>query len=211
MEAVDSLNVWLNNLRDQARKLTSTALNLITLFAEESERLGREDEVSRLKASLHTIRQQAEMVKWNEDSASYSHSKSGIVLSLSGLAAFGIGMVSKNKPISAFAQSLLESTQNNDSSFGNICICVGSEGLPADVKVVSVSRLARESKRQKFEVEQELQGQGFLLFTEEAFSVLIDRLVKDIREGRLSLPVSRDTLLKIMAPKQANLRLKKME
>ncbi len=41
------------------------------------------------------------------------------------------------------------------------------------------------------------QDDGYLLFTEEAFSLLIERLIGDVREGRLQLPVSRDKLVAV--------------
>jgi len=41
------------------------------------------------------------------------------------------------------------------------------------------------------------QDDDYLLFSEEAFSFLIDRLIEDIREGRLHLPVSRARLVGI--------------
>jgi hypothetical protein len=76
-------------------------------------------------------------------------------------------------------------------------VCVGPEGLPDNVRVISISQLARESNRPQTEIMSKLQDDGYLLFSEEAFSLLIDRLVGDVREGRLHLPVSRDRLVEI--------------
>lgn len=41
------------------------------------------------------------------------------------------------------------------------------------------------------------QDDGCLLFREEAFSLLIDRLIGAVHEGKLHLPVSRDKLIEI--------------
>ena len=199
MESLNSLHTHLKNLHHQARKLTSTCLSLITLFAREANRLNREDEASRLKALYSFIRQQLDLAKRGEDSASYGHSKADLISSLGGLALGGIvKRVSKNKRLSAFADYLLESPTNKERPFGSVLVCIGPKGLPGDARVVSISQLARESNRPESEVIKELQECGCLLFNEKAFSLLIDKLVDDVRERRLRLPISRETLPQVM-------------
>ena len=196
MEGLNSFHTYLKNLKHQARRLTSTCLSLIALFAQEANRLNREDEASRLKALYSSIRQQLDLAKWSEDSASYGHSKADLISSLGGLALGGIvKRVSKNKRLSAFADYLLESPINKELPFGSVLVCIGLKGLPDDVRVVSISKLARESNRPESEVIHELQECGCLLFSEKEFSLLIDRLIDDVREGRLCLPISGEKLL----------------
>jgi hypothetical protein len=77
--------------------------------------------------------------------------------------------------------------------------------MPEDVQVVSISRLARASKREESEVINELQGRGCLLFSEKAFSLFIDKLAPDVQEGRLDLPVFREKLMEIR--RQTSIRL----
>ena len=74
-------------------------------------------------------------------------------------------------------------------------LCVGPKGLPDDVKAVSISQSARDSNRPESEIVKRLQENGYLLLTEEAFSLLIERLVDSVRMGKLHLPVSRDKLM----------------
>ena len=64
---------------------------------------------------------------------------------------------------------------------------------------VSVSRLARESRQKQLRVIEELQKSQNLLLTEEHFSELMDRLADKIVEGKLSLPISPQTILQIQA------------
>jgi hypothetical protein len=212
MEGLTPHNTYLKNLKHQAKRLTSAGLSLITLLAEEANRLSREDEASRLKALYSSIRQQLGLAKRSEDAASYGHSQAGLIFSLGGLAASGIiGMVSKNKRRSATAGHLLQSLNNEQRPFGRVLVCIDPEGMPDDVRVVSISKLARESNQPESEVIQELQERGCLLFGEKEFSLLIDRLVDDVREGRLCLPISREKLFDITLQSKSKLGARKVE
>jgi hypothetical protein len=110
----------------------------------------------------------------------------------------GRAMVSKGNRLSTFSNSL-RSVSNKKPPFGNVMVCIGSGGLPGDVEIISISQLARESKRPESDVINELQKRGYLLFSKEAFSLLNDKLIDDIREGRLRLPISREKLFEIRA------------
>ena len=199
MEGLNSLHTHFKNLHHQAKKLTSTGLSSIILFAREANRLNRKDEASRLKALYSSIRQQLHQVRCSEDAAEYGHVRADMISSLGGLALGGIvKRVSNNKRLSAFTDYLLESPTSEEPPFGTVLVCIGLKGLPDDVRVVCISKLARESNRPESEVINELQEHDCLLFSEKAFSLLIDRLVGDVREGRLRLPVSRETLSQVM-------------
>jgi len=212
MEGLTPHNTYLKNLKHQASRLTSSAFSLSTLFTEEANQLSREDEASRLRASYSSIRQQLDLAKRNEDSASYGHSQADLIFSLGVLTLGGIvKRVSKNKQLTSFADYLLESPANKERPFGLVLVCIGLKGLPDDVRVVFISKLARESNRPESEVINELQERGCLLFSENEFSLLIDRLVDDVREGRLCLPISREKLSKITASNKLKLRPKKVE
>lgn len=212
MEDLTPHNIYLKNLKHQAKRLTSAGLSLINLFAEEANRLHREDEALRLKALCSSISQQLDGAKRSEDSARYGQSQADVISSLGVLALGGIiKMTSENKRLSSFADYLLESPNNKERPFSKVLVCVGSRGLPDDVLAVSISQSARESNRQEFEVIHELQERGCLLFSEKEFSVLIDRLVADVRKGRLRLPISGEELSRITASNKSKLRPKKVE
>jgi len=108
-------------------------------------------------------------------------------------------MTSSNEQLSAFADYLLKSPTNKERPSGLVLVYIGPEGLPDDAGVVSISQLARESNREESQIINALQERGCLLFSEKTFSLLVDRLVDDVREGRLRLPISRDTLSEITA------------
>jgi hypothetical protein len=54
----------------------------------------------------------------------------------------------------------------------------------------------------------DLRENGYLLFSEEMFSYLIDRLTTDVRQGKLWLPISRDKLTEIAGLSGPNSRIK---
>ncbi len=191
------LKVFRNHLEDlqsKAKHLTETGLALNALFAREEARLNREDEASGLKAVYRAIVEQLQRSRETETTASRGHSQTKLMLSLGELAVTAI--VSKGKRLSAITDYLLQMPLDKEP-FGLVMVCIGPRGLPDDVGVISVSQLARESNRSEPEIMSKLRDDGYLLFTEEAFSLLIDRLVVDVREGNLPFPVSRDKLVEI--------------
>ncbi len=108
MEGLKSVQTDVKNLYHRARKLTATSLYLVTLFAEEADRLSREDEALRLRALYFSIRRQLYWGKSNETSASYAHSQVSLKFSVGRLAVGGIiKLVSQNEVLSAISDSLL--------------------------------------------------------------------------------------------------------
>ncbi len=202
----------LKNLQDKAKNLTVTVLALNNLFAEEASRLNRWEEASRLKTLYFSISRQLEQVKSGEDSASCGYNQANLIVSLSRLAIGGvIKTASKNKKLLAFGDYLLKNPTNIKHPFGLILICIGPEGLPDSVEVVPVSQLARESNRPESEIINKLQEDGYLLFNEKTFSLLIDRLIDDVLEGRLRLPVSREEMPRDNGIKRIKLRFMNVE
>lgn len=212
MESLTLSDTYLKNLKHQATTLASTALSLITMLAKEANRLNREDEASRLEALFLSIKQQLDQAKRSEDSASYGYSQANLILTLGGLAVSGIiKKMSKNKKLTAISDSLLIGPGDKQPPFGRVLVCIGPNGLPDDAGVVSISQLARESNQLKSEIINKLQEGGCLLFNDKTFSLLIDRLIDDVLEGRLRLPVSREKLSEIMLEGKLGLRTKKIE
>jgi len=68
-----------------------------------------------------------------------------------------------------------------------------------------VSSQARKSRQKEFRVVEALQKNQNLLLTEENFSELLDRLVDKIIEGKLSLPISLQSILQIQESRQLRL------
>jgi hypothetical protein len=198
MENLMSHSICLRNMQRQAKELTSDSLSLANICAQESSRLNREDEASRLKALYSSVKQQMDKVKRLESAARYGYSRVKLTASLVGLGmGIAIKMMSKDEQSSAFSNHLLRNLGGKERPFGTVVVCIGPKGLPDDVGVISISELARESNREESEVISELRECGHLLFSEEAFSRLIDRLIAEVQEERLLLPVPTEKLAKI--------------
>ena len=206
MESVKSFHGHLEHLQSRAKKLTETELALNALFAGEETRLKWEDEASILMMVRCAIVEQLQRLKHIETSASYGHSQGNLALFPIGLAL--TAMFSKSNRPSAIMDYLLRGSGDRHRPFGTVMVCVGPKGLPDDAKTVSISQSARDSNRLEPQIVNRLQEDGYLLFSEEVFSSLIDKLVADVRQGKLRLPVSREKLAEIAGLNKPKSRIK---
>ena len=190
MEDVNNIGARLQGLCRRAAKLSSAADALGAIFEDEAARLRRVDQVACLKTLLSNVLGELERTKRRETSASLGHSQASLVGSLFQLGAGLITMTSENRTMRAISRQLLAGPSGTEPAFGTVLVCIGPKGLPGDVGVVSISRLARESGQDESEVIERLLAGGNLLVDEESFSLLIDRLAGEILKGRLGLPVS---------------------
>jgi hypothetical protein len=206
MEGLKSFHDRLKNLQPQGKKLTETMVALNALFVEEEIRQKREDEASILMMLRCAIVEQLQELKRIETSASLGHSQGNLVLFPIGLAL--TAMFSKNNRPSAITDYLLRGSGDRYRPFGTVMVCVGPRGLPDDAKAISISQSARDSNRLEPEIVNRLQENGYLLFSEEVFSSLIDKLAADVRQGKLRLPVSREKLAEIAGLNKPKSRIK---
>jgi hypothetical protein len=206
MGSLKSFHDRLKNLHSESKRLIEARLALNTLFAEEETRLEREEEVSILQGVRRSIVEQLQRLRNVETSASCGHSQASAVLFVAELAATAI--VSQGNRASAIKDYLLRKATDKKEPFGLVMVCVGPRGLPDDVEGVSISKLARESSRLEPEIVNKLQGDGYLLFGKEVFSSLIDKLIADLRHGKLRLPISRETLSDIVESSKSKSSIK---
>ena len=80
--------------------------------------------------------------------------------------------------------------------FDTILIVIGKEGIPKDVKAISISRLARESNRSESEIKAGLKNKGYLLTTSEQFAELLDKMERAVLDGSVCLPLARSEVMK---------------
>jgi len=205
-----SFHDHLENSQSQAKKLTETELALNALFAGEETRLEWEDEASSLKALYRTIVEQLDRMRYSESSACYGDTKANLAFSVTRLAAKIIVATTKNQRARNVVNNIFD-TEGHKKPFGMVMVCVGPKGLPDDATVISISQLARESNRPEPEIMSKLQGDGYLLFRKEVFSLLIDGLIGAVREGKLHLPISRDKLAEITGLNKPKPRIKVIE
>lgn len=207
MEGLDSFNACLKNLHHQAGILAVAAVSLSGSFEAEAERLRREDAATRLKAIYVAIAQALQLSRWAEDAARYEYTNQNLARGVIGLAAGVIlALTTKNQQASNLVGHAFDTDTHEKRPFGTVMVWVGPKGVPDDVGIVSISELARETHRPECEIIQKLREGSYLLFTQEAFSSLIDKLAIDVREGRLDLPVSSEKLSEIGASATQGIR-----
>jgi hypothetical protein len=196
MAGLKSVYEHLHNLRSRANKLAETGLALNVLFAEEDTRLQREDQASILRAVYDTIAEKLGELRRTEDSARSNDSWTNSVSFVAGL--IGEAIASRDNRTSAITDYLVRKGTERKQPFGVVMVCIAPSGLPDGVEAASISQLARDSSRLESEIMEALRENGYLVFAEETFSYLIDRLTTDIRLGKLRLPVSGDKLAQIL-------------
>ena len=97
----------------------------------------------------------------------------------------------------AVTNYFLSSSAKGKYLFGKVLVAIGPAGLPDDVRVVSISKLVRESNRRESQIISELRHHGCILLEEEAFLLLISKVMDGIQKGRLHLPISGDKLSQV--------------
>ena len=206
---MNSLHDRLRDFRCQAEKLAQAGSALDAVFAREATHLKRQDEASRLSATYRAVAERFHQLRELELSASRGHSQANLALSLVELAV--TALVSKSDRLSAVANCLINGPTARKQPFGLVMAYIGPRGLPEDAGAVSISQQAREANQMELDIMNRLRDDGYLLFSEETFSLLIDRLIIDIREGKLRLPVSREKLSEITELNKPKLRIKIVE
>ncbi len=195
MEGLESLHAHLKNLSHQAGILAEAAVSLSKSFEAEADRLTREDGAQRLKVIHAAIVEELDRSRRLEDAARYGSTKANLILSFTGFAAkIIVAATTENQRVCNLVDHVFDTSAEKKRPYGTVMVCVGPKGLPDDVRVVSISGLARKSNLSDSETIQEVQKRGYLLFNQGSFSRLIDKLVIDIREGRLHLPIPIETL-----------------
>ena len=209
MEGLESFHAYLKNLSHQAGILAEAAVSLSKSFEVESDRLTREDGVQRLKVIHAAIVEELDRSRRLEDAARYGSTKANLILSFTGFAAKVIvAATTENQQARNLVDHVFDTSAEKKLPYGTVMVCVGPKGLPDDVRVISISKLARESNRSESETIQELRRRGYLMFNQEAFSRLIDKLVIDVREGRLHLPIPIEKLSERVASSYQRLEAK---
>ncbi len=195
MEGLESFYAYLKSLSHQAGILAEAVVSLSESFEAEADRLTREDGVRRLKEIQATVVAELERARRLESTASYEHTKANLPFEVVGFfAKIIMASTTEKPPALKLVSQVCDTSTAKKRPYGTVMVCVGPKGLPDDVRVVSISELARESNQPESEITQKLQKGGCLLFSQETFSRLIDKLVTDVREGRLHLPIPIETL-----------------
>lgn len=190
MEAIADFILWIETIRSELGQQVIAAKKLAVTFNERNIQLIRYDQISRLEALKYRINKEVESVKQMESAAQTGYTKgtllnTGLTFAIGSIFMHSIGRKDSLGIGAQMAGSVLSKTV----PFGTVLIRIGKEGIPEDVKVIPVSRLARESKRSKSDVVASLKRNGYLMMTLQVFTQALDKTKSEILDGSLSLPI----------------------
>jgi len=179
----------------QARDQAAALEPLGNIFAQEAKHLVRYDQAARLRSLKTRVLSEVNNIQRMETAASYGFTKATLITGITKLALGGlVAAVAHSGNAFSLGARLAESDLTKTAPFGNVMVAVGRGGLPNDVEVISLSRLARESGRLEPDIEAALQTHGYLLMTPEVLSRVLTELERSVLDGSLSLPVTSDQL-----------------
>ena len=155
----------------------------------EAEHLCRHDQAAGLHDLGSRVMQEVERNQQSESDAASSFKERRLI---GGLMQFTVGalraaVAGRPDPLSVGAQ-LAGTELEREQPYGVVLVAVGPKGVPDDVQVVAVSRLARESRRTEAEVEAAWKARGFLLVAPDSFFRDIEELENAAARGLLTLP-----------------------
>jgi len=184
-------------MRSELEQQVVALKKLAVIFAEGNVQLIRHGQVTRLRILESRIMGEVENIKRMESAAQMGSTKGAL---LGGGVAFIIGslfMAARGRKDAAHVGArMASSVLNRKVPFGTVLMVIGKEGIPEDVKVVSISRLARESSRSESEVVANFKNNGYLSMTPETLTHVLDKVERGILDGSLSLPINIDELTK---------------
>jgi len=195
METIDDFGKRIKAMRLEVAKQNKAADEFATSFNYSKQQLIQHDQIACLQTLRSRILEEVEGIKRLESAAQIGSSQGKM---LSGLAAFALSglFAAMNNRNDAFGIGIksAQSIFNKEIPFGSVFVAIGKGGLPEDVEVVSISRLARESDKSELDVRANLQADKCLLMTPEAFIKVLDEAERGICDGTISLPIDADKL-----------------
>jgi len=182
-------------LLQQAREQRATLKPIGDAFAYEAQRLFRHDQVVCLRRLKARVMHEVSNTLEQETTASNAFTKTSLLMGAADFALGGlVAAMFRSRRVFSVGAQLAQIELSKIKPFSTVLVAVGHGGLPNDVEVVSLSRLARESGRLESDIEAALQTSGYLLMTPQTFSNVLDELKCKVLNGSLSLPVAGEQL-----------------
>ena len=184
METIAYFNKCIEKMSWELEQQINAVKSLAVTFDTGNVQLIRHAQIVRLHTFKSMIMEEVENIKQMESASQFGSTKGtllggGVVFILGGLVAAAKG----RKDAFDIGARMAVSVLNRKVPFGKVFITIGREGIPEDVKVISVSRLARESSRSESEVKASLKDKGYLLITPEQFAELLDQVEQAVLDG----------------------------
>lgn len=191
----------LQGLGKQALEEIAACQKLDTYFAEGAVQIRREDHAKRLRKMVAMIKLDVEKAESSEkrEQTAAQELESGVEI-----AKLFINPLMNNRD--AFEKTMVTRKASRQHCFGNIMVCISKGGFPDDVHVISIAEKAREQNKPESAIILELQRSGFLLVSPNNFQQLVVGVVRDVRNGKLKLPVLPKHLISILLGQDPDLK-----
>ena len=189
---MESMTGCISKIAELQYRLTQNKDAIITLqeiMAEKAQYQSRYDQVQCLDTLKGRVEREVHNMRRMETAASNGFEKATLLAgaveyTVAGLIAWLVH--SNEHPLSVGAR--WATSWEEDKPFGTIVVAIGPEGLPDDVKVISVSQLARDQDKEESEVAASLESSYHVMSVESFFGTL-EELRAKVLEGLLSLPM----------------------
>ena len=201
MEGVNGYRQRLEVSRLQVRLQVNALEAIKEVLGQEADYLRRHDQADCLDALRIRISQQVSAIQSMETASAWGFTKGTFI---SAGIRFVVGSViaavarTSEHPLLTGARLGADELAKT-APFGAVAVAVGSGGIPDDVRVVPLSRWAREQNRCESEIAAALEANGYRLMVPEAFSAVLEELKEKVLKGVLVLPVSTSSLVQKVA------------
>ena len=191
MEYLNTCRQQIEALHCQVKAQVDALGVLEKAFDKEAEHLRRLDQAQCLDALRAKVTQQVSYMRQMESDASYGFTKGRIIGSL---AKFAVGSImasalQTDEPPLLVGAKMAANDSVENRPFGKVMVAVGPGGVPDDVKVIPLSRWAREQSRTEAEIPAAMEAQGYYLATPEEFFGVLQEVKQHVLKGNVSLPV----------------------
>jgi len=191
METAGEFSRRLEELKCQLRRQIVVAEELGHVLDRCADIVLRRDQAVYLQNLKGRIMREVEDLEAMEAVASHEFNKRKLTRGALNFAAGSIvAWIGGQKNPLAVGARLIPPALGQRVPFGTVLVAVGKGGLPEDVKVVSLSRFARDSNRNESEISDAIRERGYLLIAPLIFAALVDKLESRMLDGSVSLPMS---------------------
>lgn len=191
MEATGEFSRRIEELKRQLRRQIAAVGELGPVLDQYAKGVVQRDQAFSLDNLKVKIMREVEDAQIREIVASNEFNKRKLTKGALNFAAGALfaAIAGQRDPLSRGAR-LIQPVLAQKAPFGTVLVAVGKEGLPHNVTVVSLSRLARESGKEEQQVRDTLEELGHLLIEPDMFALLMNNLKRKILDGSVSFPVT---------------------
>jgi hypothetical protein len=193
-QLVDGLR---SRIDTQTRALTEIAQALTA----EAERRQRADQASCIDALREQVTLRARWCQEAEERARRAFRTDKPKTSLAKAVGTGLGvwLTRGSNPV-LWGMVVLKRELDKTAPFGNVVATVGPGGIPNELDVVSLSRLARERDTSEAEATKAMEAKGYRVVEPQSLLTALRRLKGDVLGGAVVLPVGGEQLQTYLAP-----------